>query len=216
MMEVRDTSHDHEWDKVQKPTDPKQFPVKHVEIPLVAIHVVDATAHAHQVHKGIQSEKQQRTATQPPYDWIAQKVHFVLVISPAAHSKSNRAKGPFHRLGCQLVRLLPKQRVNGPQNDDTHSHANLIGIRNECIVGCVHGNVQVHEILPKTRPVTLLLSRWYFKMMKNDGCTSRLISYLHRSFQCCSTFHRLLSSFRSRRSHTTSDCLKPHSGRTTL
>jgi hypothetical protein len=139
VVEVGDTTHDEEGSKVEEPAHEGDLADIQPLLPLSRSPLLVVALHAEDVPSENAEAERNGKRREPPDDRCAEEVELDLVVTPAAHTETKVEEGPVKRLRSKNVLL--------------------VGVRNESVVRCPHGNVEVREVPPEGRLVKLDVSR---------------------------------------------------------
>jgi hypothetical protein len=145
VVDIGDTSHSHEGTVVQEPSD---HGVDTGVVDLVDVYLLElsiTTLPAYEIPCDHECQDTKGSGRTPVDERVAEEEIFDNVVVPAAHTESDVQNGPLPELRGEIILL--------------------VGIRNQSVVGCHHGNVQVDEILQERRSVCSGISCRYCDLL---------------------------------------------------
>lgn len=145
MVDVGDTGHGDEGEVVKGPADGGVDAGVVDVIDIGLLEIVVAALPAKQVPDDQEAENTEGGGRAPVHERVAEEEVLDDVVVPAAHAQANVQYRPLPELRGQIVLL--------------------VRVRDESVVGCHHGDVQVDEVLEERRLVRSSISSGYYGLL---------------------------------------------------
>jgi hypothetical protein len=127
VVNIGDTSHGDEWQIVKEPTNDWIYGGIMNLIDIGLLELVVTTLPSYKIPHNEKSNESQACSRAPIDERVAKEEVLDNGIIPSTHAKTNMEKWPLPKLGSKIVLL--------------------VRVRDKCIIGSHHSNIQVDEIL---------------------------------------------------------------------
>lgn len=168
MVHVGDSCHGHKWKIMQHPAYNREDAGVMNVVYFRERELFIATLPAYKIPEHDNAEGKQRKRAAPVHERIAEKEVFYDAVVPAAHAEADIEDGPLPELRGKIILF--------------------VGVRDKRIVGCHHGDVEMHEIAEERRFIGAWITSGHCIVSSVGDCTGLCQNSLHFSFQWDSMF----------------------------